>query len=90
VKPKARRAFDLWSLAHILGGALLAIAGVAWWLAPILIVAFEIAEAGIRRLPLMRKGIFEDEAWRNIAGDVFTGLLGFTLAWWLVPQRLFT
>jgi hypothetical protein len=84
---------DAWSLMHLASGLLLGVLTQTWWLALVLVVGFEILEAGMRRIKRHGKGLFEYESWPNIIADIVIGILGwYTTAFWIaIPDgwRLF-
>ena len=74
---KGEDAVDWWSLPHFAAGLVLGLLPIGWLLAFVLIVGYEVLEAGLRRIKTADGGLFEYESWRNISVDVFLGLAGY-------------
>ena len=84
---KGEAALDRWSWAHVGTGAALAKVRVGPWAAVLLLVGFEVLEAGLRRVSLHGSGLFEYESPRNIVADVALGVLAFLVVRAVVPLR---
>lgn len=68
---------------HAASGVALGILGLSWWLALVLLAAFEVFEAGLRRVQRGGKGLFEHESWPNIIVDIVVGMAGWGVGWWV-------
>ena len=77
---KGEAPFDRWSWVHAGSGAALGLLVASWWLSLALLVAYEVAEAGLRRVKVEEGGLFEYESWRNIGADLAVGMLGWLSA----------
>ena len=78
---KGEAALDDWSWAHVASGAGLALTGVSWAWAAVLLVGFEAFEGALRRFQDgSGEGLFEYESWPNVVADVLTGMAGFAAA----------
>jgi hypothetical protein len=73
-------ALDRWSLVHLASGFGLGLLPLGWPWALAALVAFEGAEAGLRRIRTQGGGLFEYESWRNIIVDIVIGGAGFVVA----------
>lgn len=73
---------DGWSVVHVLGGAAVGLLVRNGLLALAVILAYEVLEAGLRRVRPRGadKGVFEHESWPNIGYDVLFGLVGWLFA----------
>lgn len=71
---------DPWSVVHVTAGLALGLVvrDLVWALA--FIMAYEVFEAGLRRVKRRGKGIFEYESWQNIWYDVLFGTVGWLFA----------
>ena len=76
---KGEAAIDWWSLPHFAAGLVLGLLPIGWVVATVLIVGYEVVEAGLRRIKTAEGGLFEYESWTNIAVDVVLGLAGFAI-----------
>lgn len=74
---KGEAAVDWWSLPHFASGLVLGLLPIGWPLAIVLVLGYEVAEAGLRRIKTAEGGLFEYESWPNIGVDVVLGLAGF-------------
>lgn len=70
---------DWWSVPHVATGIALALLVDPWWMALVLLVGYEVLEAGLRHIPGKDGGLFEYESWPNIFADVAFGMLGWFL-----------
>ena len=68
---------DVWSIAHLLSGAALAIVGLNTRWSLVVLTGFEFVEAGLRLVPSGNGPLFEYESFANIVADVFIGLIGY-------------
>lgn len=76
---------DWWSIVHTASGAALAVVVGRWWVALGLLLAYEVMEAGLRRVKRHGDGLFEYESWYNIALDIVVGMVGWFVVAYLVP-----
>ena len=76
---KGEAAIDWWSIPHFASGLVLGLLPMGWGLAAVLIVGYEVLEAGLRRIKTAEGGLFEYESWKNIWVDIILGLAGFGL-----------
>lgn len=76
---------DPWSIVHVGAGLALGLAvrDIVWALA--LLLAYEVFEAGLRRVKRHGKGLFEYESWPNIWYDVLFGTVGWLFAQGMPP-----
>ncbi|HLF15944.1 MAG TPA: hypothetical protein VI796_00715 [Candidatus Thermoplasmatota archaeon] len=76
-------ALDLWSLVHLGAGVALGLLGTVWWLAFLLLVAFEALEGILRRVKRHGGGgLFEYESWPNVLADIAIGMVGWYGGLW--------
>lgn len=73
---------DPWSVVHAASGLALGLFVRNGMLALALLLAYEGAEALLRRIPVggRRDGLFEYESWRNIGFDILFGMIGWLFA----------
>lgn len=73
---------DPWSIVHVACGLALGLAVRNAFLALGLVLAYEVFEAGLRRVKPRGadKGLFEHESWSNIGHDVIFGMVGWLFA----------
>jgi hypothetical protein len=81
---RGEAAIDHWTFAHAAGGGLLAFVlpfGAAVIL--LLLVAYEVFEAALRRVPGSNgRGLFEYESWPNIFADVVIAFAAWGMVAW--------
>jgi hypothetical protein len=71
---------DPWSVVHVAAGLALGLVVRDALLAFVLILGYEVLEAGLRRVKRGGKGLFEYESWPNIWYDVLFGVVGWLFA----------
>ena len=74
---KGEAPLDIWSWAHLASGAGLAVVGLSPFWAVVVLVGFEVLEAGLRLIPTGDGPPFQYETFANIVADVILGLIGY-------------
>ena len=83
---------DLWSLGHLVAGAVFGALAVPWWGLLALAVGYEGFEDGLRRNAKSVEGIFAPESWKNMVADILVAAAGWAMAafvrfhWFRVPS----
>ena len=81
---KGDAAFDVWTFVHAGTGLAMGVLRFSLMWAIVLLVGFEFAEAGLRRLRFGKSGLFEFESWPNIFVDILAGFACFLVAYWAI------
>jgi hypothetical protein len=82
---KGEAALDRWTWVHLGTGLGLGLVLSRWWVAVVLLIAFEGLEAILRQVRTRKGGLFEYESAANIVADVVVALAGYLAVRWLAP-----